>query len=228
MSGDGYAQMSLQPCFILLLTALLFTLALHAWVQLVSGSHVVHGQEGFTQSHQVHNSNCHFHADSGYLCPIEVVTPDGYRVRPWDRVPVGLRNQTITALEAEWRDGYSVQRISSTWLSSDTFYVMSREHGLSSEAEFIGCVGLDRKQFYPFVSNLLVAPVHRHRGHAPVLLAVCEQHAADMGFTEIRLWCEPGLVDFYTKLGWKAEKEVDGRTVFVKEPAVHSPLLSST
>lgn len=135
-----------------------------------------------------------------------------YSIRPWQKVPDRIRTQTVNALEAEWGSDYSTDYIARTWVSADTFYVMTGRGG-----DLIGCVGLDRKQSYPFVSHLLVIPSQRSKGYASVLLHLCERHAANMGFTEIRLWCEPALVPFYTKLGWDAEKEMDGKTVFRKQ-----------
>lgn len=135
-----------------------------------------------------------------------------YSIRPWHQVSDRVRSQTASALEAEWGSDYSTDYIMRTWLSEDTFYVMTGRTG-----GFVGCVGLDRKQTYPFVSHLLVIPSQRSKGYASVLLHLCEQQAAKMGFTAVRLWCEPALVPFYTKLGWEAEEEMDGKTVFRKQ-----------
>lgn len=163
---------------------------------------------------QEHFENCHFYADSGYLCPIHVDT-DRYSVRPWDEVTSALQRLTVAALTSEWGPGYSVQQITNTWHSSDTFYVMASHAG-----GFMGCVALDRRQLYPFVTNLFVAPEHRNQGNAGVLLDVCERHASAMKFTEIRLWCDAHLVPFYVHLGWVPEQELDGKTVCVKALSV--------
>lgn len=151
-------------------------------------------------------SSCHFYSDSGYV------------IRPWAAVPTDLQLQTVSALTKEWGPGYSIEQISGTWHSEDTFYVMA-----SREGDFLGCVALDRKQLYPFVTNLLVAPEHRRNGYAEALLNVCEQHASDMGFTEVHLWCDLELVPFYVRLGWVPGQVLEGKTVCVKSITPRSP-----
>lgn len=142
------------------------------------------------------------------------IDTDQYSIRSWDQEPERVRLQTVSALEAEWGSGYSSDYISINWHSrhsADTFYVMTERTG-----DFIGCVGMDNKQCYPFVSHLLVAPAQRSKGYASILLNRCEEHAANMGFTMIRLWCEPAMVPFYQNLGWETEQEMNGKTVFRK------------
>jgi GNAT superfamily N-acetyltransferase len=76
-----------------------------------------------------------------------------------------------------------------------------------SGSDFIGCVSIDRKQFYPYIGNLYVVPHKRKNGYASVLLRLAEDYTGLLSFTDSRLWCEKHLVKYYQKRGYKIEEQ---------------------
>lgn len=52
------------------------------------------------------------------------------------------------------------------------------------------------------LSGVLVQSAHRGRGIARMLISVAVEHARAAGAETMALLCRPGLVPFYTQLGW--------------------------
>ena len=88
------------------------------------------------------------------------------------------------------------------WNNSDILYV------LYDENNFIGCVAIDRKNFFPFISQLLISKKYRKMGYGKYLLEIGEKYSQMLGFYESKLWCDENLLDYYKNSGWKKENEI--------------------
>lgn len=88
---------------------------------------------------------------------------------------------------------------------SDMMYVMTSTD--MATPELIGCVAVNRKQFYPFVTDLCVVHKYRMKGCARALMEVLEEFVEHLGYTVVMLHCKQDLVPVYQKLGF-IEQEV--------------------
>lgn len=94
----------------------------------------------------------------------------------------------------------------------DALFVMTDQES----EEFLGCVAVDRKNFFPFIGNLYVSKDKRNRGLAARLMDYAERFICDgLKFDRARLWCDASLIDFYIKKGYIVEKDDDGTGVHV-------------
>jgi GNAT superfamily N-acetyltransferase len=139
-----------------------------------------------------------FQADVGYVFP-STTYHTNYITMPFfaqkDSMQAAVKQKLCEAF------GYSETDLEYSWLTN-ALYVCCKEE------TFVGCVAVDRKLVWPYVSHLLVDPPFRKRGIGSMLmLEVAEPFVADMGFKKTRLWCEESLVSFYERLGYRRYHE---------------------
>ena len=147
---------------------------------------------------------CAYQWDSGLVCPMTESTPE-YTIQPFSQCTEETQMEVGRHMDSEW--GYDRQYIQRTWSTSgDTYYVMTGPSG-----EFIGTVAVDRKNMYPFISQLYVQKKHRRKGHAQTLLRFAEKYGASMGFDSSRLWCEPYMRPYYEARGYTVENTAGGK-----------------
>ena len=157
-----------------------------------------------------------YKADAGFVHTLEL--HDGETVvLPHQKCDPEVQKALFAALLAEFGkdmgcdDAECVARyVDREWPDGDAMYV------LTVSGAFVGCVAVDRKNFVPFLSHLYVVPKHRGRGNGLLLLEFAERACKDMGFTEARLWCDPGMRAYYEKYGWTPEKVKGGKLVMKK------------
>ena len=156
----------------------------------------------------------HFYSDIGY-----VEWPTSSNIRPFEMVEDdGLKNRTVEAMFDQWSveigasSASDVMRYvrSSFTMGGDVLFVMS------SDSEFVGCIAVDRKQFHPFISNLLVSVEHRKRGHAKTLVAFAESFVRDrLMYDAVRLWCGPDMIHFYRSIGYAVDSEKSNSAIVI-------------
>jgi GNAT superfamily N-acetyltransferase len=155
-----------------------------------------------------------FLADSGNVCPLEVHATD-YVILPFSEHSAEVRRQTAEGLQKEWGGAehvFTEDFIQKTWPDVDVMYVVA------CGDVFVGCMAVDRKNFYPFISNLLVAPDFRGRGFAGRLLELGETYARDaLHFDRVKLWCKNELKSFYERRGWTVEGKTDDDGTWIME-----------
>jgi GNAT superfamily N-acetyltransferase len=145
---------------------------------------------------------CTFMADAGLVCPLQV-DDSQYTIRPYQHCSRKVQEAVSAALFAEWQDGaakevdYTDEGIRKAWPGGDVLYVASDDADL-----FMGCVAVDRRNFHPFISHLLVTPSARGRGLGSRLLKHGEEYARCLRMESVKLWCRPHMVPFYAKRGY--------------------------
>lgn len=158
---------------------------------------------------------CNFFADIGIVCPL-VVKGANYTIDNYNKQPLQFQEEVATILQNEWGSdklAYTKDYIARHWMSADVMYCFV------ANGDLVGCVAIDRHNFYPFVSHLYVKDKYRGFGFAKQLLELCEEYGRKLKFTEIKLWCEKHLVKFYEKLSWTIET-VDDKHVYVMSKRV--------
>jgi GNAT superfamily N-acetyltransferase len=146
---------------------------------------------------------CTFMADAGLVCPLQV-DDSQYTIRPYQHCSRMVQEAVSAALFAEWRDAatdteevdYTDEGIRKAWPGGDVLYVAA------SDELFMGCVAVDRRNFHPFISHLLVTPSARGRGFGTRLLKHGEEYARCLRMESVKLWCGPHMVPFYAKRGY--------------------------
>ena len=78
-----------------------------------------------------------------------------------------------------------------------------------------GTIAIDKKNFYPFISNLYIVLEQRSKGLGNFLLKFANKYIKSLQFTQSRLWCENKLVPFYTNLGWEIESKKDELNIMI-------------
>lgn len=154
--------------------------------------------------------HCSFLADTGLVCSLEE-TEEDYIIIRYQETSDDIKKQVINELKKEW-EFYSDIYIISNWSDSGMFYVMITP----DEKEFIGSVAVDRKQFYPYISQLYVVKSKRKKGYAKKLLTFAEKYTIKLGFDTAKLWCEYDLVKFYEKNGWEVIDKNDDKFIMEK------------
>ena len=152
-----------------------------------------------------------FLSDGGWVrAPMAMA--EGYRIMPYSLAADVTQRAATEALSAEWGVAYTDAEVRLRWGGTDVMFLAA------AGPEFIGCVAVDRTNFYPFVSHLYVAPALRGAGFGDRLLQVAEEHAVRLGFQEARLWCSDALLPYYNRRGWQAagEPAEGGQTVLKK------------
>lgn len=100
--------------------------------------------------------------------------------------------------------------LSSDWSNGDELYVLQQTQN------FVGCVAVDRKNCFPFVSHLFVETNQRQKGYAKAMLMFVGKVASLHGFHDVSLWCKPELQAFYEKLAWQQEGRQNGLVIMKK------------
>jgi len=159
------------------------------------------------------NNRISYQADVDFFCP-QMLETNLYYIIPYDLTKGHIRKELINMLNSEW-ENYSDEFILSNWQNQDIFYVLVSNIE-DSQGEFIGTIAIDRKMFYPFISQLYINKKYRSLGYAKILIDFANQYIKSMGFDESRLWCDEELIPFYKKLGWIIEKMSDNKYVMVK------------
>ena len=151
-------------------------------------------------------TNCTFYADAGYVSTISY-EQGAIHIRPYQEAPSKLQERAAEGLLRQWGASLGISSvldmmlyISRNWSTTDVLYVMS------DADRFVGCVAVDRKQFYPFLSNLYVDEEFRGKNNGERLLHFAERYVSDeLHFQQARLWCADDLVDYYAKRGYVVE-----------------------
>lgn len=140
-----------------------------------------------------------FQADVGYVFPaITHHFPTKYVTKPLFAVSA----ETQAVARSKLREAFGYSEDSILPVQDDALYVCCDAAGA-----FVGCVAIDRRLVWPYVSHLLVDRASRNRGFGSMLmLQVAEPSVTDMGFAESRLWCEPALVPFYERIGYEIDE----------------------
>ena len=130
-----------------------------------------------------------------------MVQADDYRIMPYTQQPAAVQNAACDALSAEWGSHITDEYIRRTWADADVLYVAA-----DADGAFAGCMAVDRKKFFPFISHLIVDPGHRSHGYGSRLLKLGEDYAKTLTFTEVKLWCDTKLVPYYVARGYRVEE----------------------
>jgi len=158
----------------------------------------------FISVREYYTDQCHFQADAGYVCPLTQETST-YKIIQYNQAFPEVQSVVIKHLKKEFGDFYSDRFVRKNWSSGDVFYVMVDK----SETRFIGCVAVDRRNFYPYISELYVVPNERRNGYATKLLKFGEEYTKSLSFYVAKLWCDKELVGFYKKRGYTIEEIKD-------------------
>lgn len=155
---------------------------------------------------------CHHYADIGLACPTEAHT-NNYDIMPFQNISIEQQQIIAYYLENEWgnRKKYTVDTILEEWPLIDALYVMTHKNKSKSDINsIIGCVAIDRKYFFPFISHLYVKKELRGKGYGAVLMDFALKTVKILGFNKSKLWCDSNQIDYYVKKGWTIEDEKNG------------------
>jgi len=152
-------------------------------------------------------------ADIGLIVPFLAHSTD-FNFRPFQLVEDLLKNQTVDALQTEFGKKITKEVIGNTWIAGNVLYVLSFKHS-GGDKDFIGCVCVDRHQFYPFISNLVVHTRFRRKKFGQLLLRLAERYAERFQFPSVKLWCTEKLVPYYEKQGYGKESYDNEQQVFI-------------
>ena len=159
----------------------------------------------------------HFLADVGSVSLLEVEEEE-YVILPYVKLPDTIRKNLIESLY-ELNPEISHSYIMEHWSQLDMMYGMIHK----KTGEFMGCMAVDRKNFYPFLSHLYVHPVYRNQGVGERFLLFAEEITKSFGFREVKLWCKKELIGYYTKFGWEVEnttKDAQGEETWVMQKKI--------
>jgi predicted GNAT family acetyltransferase len=141
----------------------------------------------------------HCHADIGTITALQVVSSN-YKIIPFKKVSPDIQNIVATKLRT-LTPKITKHFIFENWTGSDIMYVM-----ISKDDTFIGTVGVDRKNFDPYISHLYVDPLFRNKGYGERLLEHGIEYSRLFKFESIKLWCVESLIPYYSSKGWVQEK----------------------
>lgn len=140
-----------------------------------------------------------YQSDGGLVGPF--IRP-GFRA--FQQCSAAIRAELVGYINQEWSE-LNEAFINDKWSGgSDILYVW-----LSEEEHLIGCVAVDRHNFYPFISNLFVVPKMRKKGCAKKLIQHGVMCTQSLGFDTSRLWCKKELLAWYKGMGWVVDDERD-------------------
>lgn len=158
-----------------------------------------------------------YEADQGYVCPFQYVGRD-IEIMPFQKCSASLRRSVASALLTTWPDDIhcvtvdeAERYVVDNWKAGDLMYVMKDKQG-----EFLGCVAVDRKNFFQYISHLYVDQQHRGQGLSLILLQFIECVLKHQHARESRLWCNKSLQSFYEKQGYTIEGSQHGRSIMKK------------
>jgi GNAT superfamily N-acetyltransferase len=160
----------------------------------------------YTYSH----SGCGHVADVGYVCPL-IYKDDDITIKQFSECDKANQHKIAKHLLDEWGSDIGVKDIKSTlhfikshWTNTDVFYMMIK----NDSNEIVGCIGIDRDNFYPYISHLYVLPEYRKNKYSLKLMRFAEKIIKDITFSESRLWCIKELQSFYEKQGYEIENKI--------------------
>lgn len=154
------------------------------------------------------DTNCSYHADVGIICPL-IYKKDSICIEPYS--VISQQNQkNISNLIVEFWPEYNEDFIKTNFTERDVLYVCHDTKNV------IGCVAIDRKRFFPFISTLFVDKNNRKKGFAKLLLYFAETFIKEYNFSVSHLWCTTNLVDFYKKHGYEFKEKEDDIIVMQK------------
>jgi hypothetical protein len=159
------------------------------------------------------NTRSDYLADVGLISPPYVIT-DQFQIIPFELVTSNImKNEIINLLNKEFGHDiiYSEQFINNTWSGANVFYVMTS----SDKSKFYGTIAVDRKNFYPYISQLYIVEDERCRNLGKHLINFANRYIKSLNFTQSRLWCENKLVNYYSKLGWYYEGKQKNLNIMV-------------
>ncbi|NBU33907.1 GNAT family N-acetyltransferase [bacterium] len=166
---------------------------------------------GFT----VDTSHCElakFSSDAGLVYPL-VYNSSGLSIVTFQSVSEDVKLWVAERLLEVWSKEAeissitdAVNYISTHFRYGDIFYV------LFVHAEPIGFMGMDTKNWIPFLSHLYIDNRYRNKGYAKLLLDFGRKWATHRQFSEYKLFCKPELVYFYRKRGFE---EIDNNGPYV-------------
>jgi GNAT superfamily N-acetyltransferase len=157
-------------------------------------------------------SRADYLSDVGMISPPYVMT-DQFQIIPFEYVDESMQSQIINLLNDEFGKSsdieYSNTFIRDNWTGANIFYVMTSPDRL----KLYGTVAIDRKNFYPCISQLYIVEDQRGRDLAKHLINYSNRYIKTLNFSQSKLWCEDKLLNFYEKLGWKFESKKDNYNI---------------
>jgi len=90
------------------------------------------------------------------------------------------------------------------WQNGDSYYVF-----IGPDEKVLGGIGIDLTNNEPYLSNMFIIPNLRNLGYSKILLKYAEIHSKRFDFNYIKLWCNPELLDYYTKFGYTEICKID-------------------
>lgn len=160
-----------------------------------------------------------FEADVGYVRPCHYET-SSIHIVPFQRSSSVLKRTVASAILKEWPRESNCKTtdevetyILKHWGAGDLLYVCADK---LHDDSFIGCIAIDRKNFFPYISHLYVDDKYRRRGFSKILIEFAETVMTIQRYRESRLWCDPYLQNFYTKQGYINDGSQDGHLIMKK------------
>ena len=150
-----------------------------------------------------------FTGDNGLVFPLvynDLV--NGVSITPFQKVPLQTQERIVDSVLEEWGQVANLDNLQSTlkyildnWTHAyDMFYVYTVNDTP------IGFVGVDQKNWLPYMSHLYVFPEHRGKGHATFLIEFCKQYTKYARHNEYRLYCDRSMIPFYKKHGFEVTR----------------------
>lgn len=162
---------------------------------------------------------CQYIADVGYICPLKYVDEASkILVQPLQKYSPELQLIAADGLFSEFSDE---MKVNNTYETIDylitTFHYTDVLYVLTVDDKFVGCVAVDRRNFYPFISHLFVVKGERKKGYSKLLMYVAEVYIKLFKFTEAKLWCKKHLQPLYARQGYKLEDKQDDLLIMSKK-----------
>lgn len=155
--------------------------------------------------------NCSYHADVGIISPLKF--DNGlYCIEPFNVIDAKLQSKISVLIREEWPE-YTEDFIIKNFTDRDILYVCY------ANDEVIGCVAVDRKRFFPFISTLYVAKSMRKKGYAESLINFAEAFIKEYRFDVSHLWCKSdslNLINYYKKFGYVIKDTSNDVTIMIK------------
>ena len=146
-----------------------------------------------------------YQADIGYFSPY-YLTSNLFDIIPYENTPLNIKKQVCKMLNHEFGTSelfYDDDYITSNWKYTNIFYIIMTKKSL------LGTIAIDRKNFYPCISQLCIVPSKRSLGLGKYLINFANKYIKSMGFNTSRLWCKEELIPYYQKLNWSVENQID-------------------
>jgi GNAT superfamily N-acetyltransferase len=148
---------------------------------------------------------------------------------PYTQCSQELQRLVAAALFAEWSTDFALQGVTNAeqcrdlflknyadWKSTRAVLFVLTDPRVPG-APFVGTASLEytlTSAYSPCIANVFVHPSLRGYGFGKLLMSFAEKYLKKSKMTAAYLWCDPGLVGFYEKRGYKV---VDSPTGSFKE-----------